>query len=120
MVLSPDEATAYARAVIKRFENPHIKHLCASIALNSVSKFGVRVLPSIRSYREKLSKNPKNLVFALSRLIKLYRSAPPKDDEAVIAAMNESTAQVLANKTLWGEDISYLLADVEECLNDNT
>ena len=42
-----EESTAFAKAVFERFANPYIKHYLSSIALNSVSKFKVRVLPSI-------------------------------------------------------------------------
>ena len=39
-----------AESVIERFKNPYIKHYLSSIALNSVSKFKVRVLPSIEEF----------------------------------------------------------------------
>jgi tagaturonate reductase len=56
------EAEDYAASVITRFENPYIHHRCAAISLNSISKFKVRVLPSILEYRERYGKSPKNLV----------------------------------------------------------
>ena len=40
----------FADDVLTRFANPYIKHYLSSIALNSVSKFKVRVLPSITEY----------------------------------------------------------------------
>lgn len=48
--LPADELKSYADDVLRRFSNPYIKHYLSSIALNSVSKFKVRVLPSITSY----------------------------------------------------------------------
>ena len=41
---------AFANAVLERFANPYIKHLLKSISLNSISKFAVRVLPTILDY----------------------------------------------------------------------
>ena len=45
--LPKEELIDYANNVFERFNNPYIRHLCASISLNSVSKFKVRVLPSL-------------------------------------------------------------------------
>ncbi|MBR2371186.1 MAG: tagaturonate reductase [Clostridia bacterium] len=105
-----EEAIAYACEVIKRFDNPHICHRCEAISLNSVSKFKVRVLPSILEYRARYGKSPKNLIFALSQLIKFYKEGKPKDDERVIDLMRKGTlSEILSSTELWGEDISFLL-----------
>lgn len=101
-----DEARGYAEQVIKRFENPHIHHLCSAISLNSVSKFRVRVLPSIKAYYEKFGTYPRALVYSFSRLIAFYREGAPRDDDDVIARMQGKLADVLADSGLWGEDLS--------------
>ena len=64
-----DELISYAGSVIERFGNPYIKHYLSSIALNSVSKFKVRVLPSILEYIKRYGETPKTLVFALAKLL---------------------------------------------------
>ncbi len=47
----PDaERKAYAATIMERFANPHIRHELISIALNSVSKWTVRVLPTDKDY----------------------------------------------------------------------
>lgn len=107
------EAKAYADQVIKRFENPYIRHLCSAISLNSVSKFRVRVLPSILAYREKFGKYPTSLCYSFSRLIAFYQEGTPRDDEDVIVKMQRPTAEILADVSLWGEDLSDLTAAVE-------
>ena len=48
--LPKDELIQFANDVIERFQNPFIKHYLLSIALNSVSKYQVRVLPSVLEY----------------------------------------------------------------------
>ena len=64
----------FADAVFERFENPFIRHRLQSIALNSISKFCVRVLPTMKEYREKFGQNPK--VSALhSPLVAFYKKA---------------------------------------------
>ena len=42
-----EEDIAFAKAVWERFANPFVNHRLLSIALNSVSKFRTRVLPTI-------------------------------------------------------------------------
>ncbi len=48
--LDKSELNSFAEEVFDRFRNPFIKHLLSSIALNSISKFKVRVLPSLLAY----------------------------------------------------------------------
>ena len=67
-----DELKNYAASVLERFSNPFIIHKLESIALNSISKFKVRVLPSILSYLKIEGKAPKNLSFAMASLIYYY------------------------------------------------
>lgn len=104
----PDEARAYADEVISRFENPYIRHLCSAISLNSVSKFRVRVLPSIKAYFEKFGAYPTALVYSFSRLIAFYREGTPRDDADVIEKMQRETGEILADVSLWGEDLSAM------------
>ena len=107
------EDNQLANAVLDRFRNPYIKHMLLSIALNSVSKFKVRVLPTILEYREKLNKNPKVLTFSLAALIAFYKTEKANDDQKVLEFMRTaSLAEILKNKTLWGNDISILYDDV--------
>ena len=113
--LSKDELLNYAESVLERFENPYIKHALASIALNSVSKFKVRVLPSIIEYKKRFSKLPENLIFAFAKLIKFYKSDMANDDAEVVEFMKTATiSQILKNEKLWGEDISFLEGEVEK------
>jgi tagaturonate reductase len=69
------ELTRYADDVLERFANPYIKHLLLSIALNSVSKFKTRVLPSLTGYIAKTGKPPMALSFSLAALIAFYQGA---------------------------------------------
>lgn len=111
--LPKEELVSYANDVFERFNNPFIKHLCASISLNSVSKFKVRVLPSLLEYIKRENKMPENLVFSLAMLIKFYKTSTPKDDADIISFMKEKTvAEILANKSFWDTDLSFLCNEV--------
>ena len=114
-----EAATAYAKEVIKRFENPYICHHCEAISLNSVSKFKVRVLPSILEYRKIHGKSPRNLIFSFAQLIKFYQYGTPKDDEYVISFIRSSTiGEILSSQALWGTDLSYLASEIENQISE--
>lgn len=112
--MSRDELTEYASDVLVRFSNPYIKHYLSSISLNSVSKYKVRVLPSVLSYKEKFGKYPTRLVFSLAKLIEFYKNGDPKDSDEVIEYMKRASAEeILSNSELWGEDLSVLIDEVK-------
>lgn len=112
------ELEQFANDVIERFQNPFIKHYLLSIALNSVSKYKVRVLPSVLGYIKEKGSEPKRLVFSLAALIAFYRTDAANDDPAVMEFMKTaSTADILAKTEYWGEDLSFLLPSIEAHLD---
>ena len=114
--LPREELISYANSVIERFSNPYIKHYLSAIALNSVSKFKVRVLPSILEYVRRFGKTPEALVFSLAKLIEFYKVGSPSDAPEVIDFIRaHGVREILANVALWGEDISFLTEEVEGC-----
>lgn len=116
--LPKDELTEYADNVITRFSNPYIKHYLSSIALNSVSKFKVRVLPSILEYIKRFDKMPETLIFAFAKLIDFYRTDMTNDDKDVCDFMKNATVEeILANTSLWDEDLSFLCEEVKKHVN---
>lgn len=115
--LPRDELLAYANSVVERFGNPYIKHYLSAISLNSVSKFKVRVLPSILEYIKRYDKMPETLIFAFAKLIEFYKTDMPQDAPEVVAFMRDHSArEILANTELWGQDLSFLAEEIEKCL----
>ncbi len=113
--LPKDELVAYASSVIERFSNPYIKHYLSSIALNSLSKFKVRVLPSILEYIKRYNKMPETLIFSFAKLLDFYKTDMTNDDARQTEFVRtHSTREILANTELWGTDISYLTDAVEK------
>jgi tagaturonate reductase len=119
--LPTDELEQFANAVIERFQNPSIRHELLSISLNSISKFKVRVLPSILEYYKRKNSLPENLVFSLAALLRFYKGEwegekiPLNDSADVIKffdnawthmQINELVAHALANTSFWGQDLS--------------
>lgn len=116
--LPRDELLEYANGVLERFANPYIKHYLSAIALNSVSKFKVRVLPSILEYIKRYGKMPETLIFAFAKLIDFYKTDMTNDDKDIVDFMkSHSVGEILANESLWGADISHLKAEVEKYVN---
>ncbi len=121
--LPKEELTAFSEEVFDRFRNPFLKHLLSSIALNSVSKFKVRVLPSFLKYVEIKNELPTNLTFAIAALIRFYqgefngRSLPLSDDTSVLERFKEiwstNNLQEVAKNTLsevsfWDTDLTKI------------
>jgi len=116
--LPEQELLEYANDVLTRFANPYIKHYLSSIALNSVSKFKVRVLPSILEYIKRYNKMPETLLFSFAKLIDFYRTDMTNDDADVVAFMKTaSVSEILSNCELWGEDLSYLESEIVKYVN---
>ncbi len=116
--LPRNELIAYAENVLERFANPYIKHYLSAIALNSVSKFKVRVLPSILEYIKRYNKMPNTLLFAFAKLIEFYKTDMTQDAPEVVEFMKKhNTAEILANRDFFGEDLTFLLPEVEKHVN---
>lgn len=121
--LNDAELREFAEEVFDRFRNPFIKHHLASIALYFVSKFKVRVLPSLLTSIESNGKLPVNLTFSLACLIRFYQGSfgekalPLNDEDGIIAKFkeiwkNESyetvARLVLSETSFWDTDLTQL------------
>lgn len=105
----------FGNAVLERFANPFIKHLLLSIALNSVSKFKARVLPTILEYKEKYGSYPQGLTFSLAALIAFYRTDAANDGAEIVAFMKDASVEdILKKEEYWGQDLSSMLEDVQK------
>ena len=102
----------YADEVLGRFLNPYLNHKLLSIALNSISKFKARVLPSIKDYTAKTKKVPTVLSFSFAALYTFYKTAGDKvsDDGEYLSeiAKIDDISAFMKSKTLWGEDLTQI------------
>ena len=125
---SEEKKLMFAQEIIERFQNPFIKHYLLSITLNSISKFKVRVLPSILEYNEINKQAPPALSFSLAALISFYsgnyfrnksnsafRQYTLNDDAGVIKFFidlknendcDEIVRTVLSNESFWDSDLN--------------
>ena len=103
--------------MLERFANPFVKHQLLSIALNSVSKFKARVLPTILEYYEQKCELPKCMTFSLAALIAFYLTDEANDVEDIMAFMKDvSVADILKKEQYWGRDLSFMQSEVEKYL----
>lgn len=108
----------FGAAVLERFSNPFIRHLLLSIALNSVSKFKARVLPTILEYKAEHGAYPQGLTFSLAALIAFYRTDEANDGEEIMKFMKDaSVADIMARQDYWGGDITDMTGLVETYYN---
>ena len=121
--LPKDELQKFAEDTIERFQNPFIRHELKSIALNSVSKFNVRVLPTILDYIQRKEQLPERLLYSFAALILFYKGEwngemlPLNDTPAVVELFKEAwshnevsavVSHVLSSKQLWGRDLTTI------------
>lgn len=105
----------FGEAVLERFSNPFIKHQLLSIALNSVSKFQVRVLPTILEYKEKFGSYPAALTFSMAALIAFYRTDKANDGADIVEFMkNASVEDIMKKEGYWHADLTDMIPVVEE------
>lgn len=105
----------FAAAVLERFANPFIRHQLLSIALNSVSKFQVRVLPTILEYQDKFGTYPKALTFSMAALIAFYRTDKANDGEEVMRFMKTASVEdIMKRDDYWHADLSGMIPLVRE------
>ncbi|WP_339714870.1 tagaturonate reductase [uncultured Kriegella sp.] len=121
--MDKQELEQFAEDVFDRFRNPFIKHQLSSIALNSISKFKVRVLPSLLEYTEQNNILPQHLVFAFACLIRFYKGdwngkqLPVNDNPAVVAEFSaiwnsndyaHIAKEVLSKETYWDQNLTVI------------
>lgn len=114
--LSEEELKSFAASVLERFKNPYIRHELSSIALNSISKFKVRVLPSLLEYQKRKGTIPPLLARSFAALIRFYKgdyqgtALPVNDSADIIDFFNQVwtntspevvAERVLSNESLW-------------------
>ena len=136
VALPEEEKRFFADSVIERFRNPFAQHRLLSISLNSVSKWKVRVMPSLLDYVAMKGKLPEVLAFSLAALIRFYmlemkdgaaagcadgKTYPVADSDDVLKFFADATdaykktgdtaalvKSVLGNTAFWGQDLNLV------------
>jgi tagaturonate reductase len=119
--LALPDGIAFASTVMERFANPFIRHELSAIALNSISKFRIRVLPSILTFHHLNGKWPTRLMQAFAALIIFYKGnlngkpLPVNDEHEVTLVFKKAWAlpdldqtihSILQEKLLWDKDLT--------------
>ncbi len=101
---------AFADAVEERFFNPYLNHQLWSIALNSISKWRARVLPTFADYYKAHGKIAPSLTVGFSYLMYLYqtRIEEVKDDQPYLDYFKagKPVKDFMASVDVWGEDLT--------------
>lgn len=121
----------FAESIKDRFLNPFLNHQLISIALNSISKWKARNLPSFRDYYEKNKVIPKNLTIGFSYLMALYCRCEKKGEKYYAKLPSQEiqlsdeteyleffanggkVADFMQDKRVWGEDLSLYSGFIE-------
>ena len=120
-----EKTKAFASEVIGRFQNPYLNHQLTSIALNSISKWKARVLPSFLDYYRQNHVIPKHLALGFAYLVKLYKAIRKVGDEHLVDFgsrtirlqddlsnleyfFKHTLDDFLKDTSLWGVDLSSI------------
>lgn len=93
------ELQKFANKILERFANPFIRHQWQSIALNAMSKWETRNLPSLLNFNAKHNMLPQKLVFSLASMIAYFKGESGgvkykvQDDEWILDFYKEAWAQ---------------------------
>ena len=131
------ELQAFAADVLNRFRNPFIRHQLLSIALNGMTKFATRLLPTLLASQRQQGQWPRHITFSLAALLAFYRGKRDgqgyalQDDQRWLTfytaawqqhadgelSIYELVHQVLADQQHWQQDLSALPGLVA-CVSD--
>lgn len=122
-----EELKSFAASILERFYNPFIKHMLASIALNSLSKWEARNYPTLKDQWFKCGKIAQHEAFTFAALLSLYsgKSGFEVSDTREYVEFIQSNwdssdlrttvAKIVANRDIWIEDFS-VIDGFEECV----
>ncbi len=122
--LPEKEVADFVEDTFERFENPYLHHSLLSIALNSVSKWKARLLPSLKDYVKENKELPSCILFSFAALLAFYSGKPVdgnrqiqiRDDKAVLDFFEmhrqdpprELVLSAASQVSFWGEDLSAI------------
>lgn len=132
IALPRDDMEKFANSVFERYLNPFVRHELMSIALNSISKYWARVLPTVKDYLAINNKLPSHAIFSLAALIKFYEGKRGNEDIALKDSPEyleyfkalfakglkeeEIIKDVLSQQNMWQEDLNKIPHMYDEVL----
>jgi tagaturonate reductase len=122
------ELTTFANKILERFRNPYIRHQWQSIALNAMSKWETRNLPTLVSFYESHGMLPQKLVFSLAAMIAYFKGESDgvtykvQDDQWIVdfykkawaecdgrpISINKLVEKVLKLDKVWKRDLNEI------------
>lgn len=79
IAIPQDQMVSFANSVLERYANPFVRHELMSIALNSITKYKTRILPSVLTDLEN-NNFPSHALFSLAALMAFYRGKRGVED----------------------------------------
>lgn len=135
--IEPEVAGEFARNVLDRFRNPHIRHEWLSISVQYSTKIKMRVIPLLLNYYKLKNAVPANMALGIAAFIR-FMKIERQNDGTFKGSINEReysitdsqagyftqvwenadtdlvVEKVLSNKNLWDADLTTLPGFKEE------
>jgi tagaturonate reductase len=122
------ERESYGRTTLERFANPFLRHELIAIAVNSVSKWRARLLPTVKDTVAAAGRAPRLIAYGFASLLWFYRGEtergpyPLRDDPRVLTLFaeawreppREAARRLMSDARLWGEDLTAIPSFADE------
>ncbi|MGV3547421.1 MAG: tagaturonate reductase [Pedobacter sp.] len=130
------QSDAFANSVKDRFANPSIEHFWTSIAFQYTMKMKIRILPLLLNYYKIFNQVPAHIAFGFAAYLAFSRAQREENglyfglDNGASYRLNDDSApylfekynqnpnefveQVLADKNIWGVDLTQLAGFIPE------
>ena len=126
--LPAPERESYGRTTLDRFANPFLRHELIAIAMNSVSKWKARLLPTVKDHVAATGQAPRLIAYGFAALLWFYRGQaergpyPLRDDPRALALFaaawgekpRDAARRLMRDPALWGEDLTAIPTFAEE------
>jgi len=135
--IDPEVALEFARNVLDRFRNPHIRHEWLSISVQYSTKIKMRVIPLLLNYYKLKNSVPANMALGIAAFIR-FMKIEKQSDGSFRGSINgrgygvtdsqagyfsrawensnvgQVVEKILSNKSLWDADLTTLPGFKEE------
>jgi tagaturonate reductase len=134
--VSKEQTEAFANTVKDRFANPSIEHFWTSIAFQYTMKMKIRIVPLLTNYYKIFNQVPAHMALGFAAYLAFSRPQRKENDlyfgldngasyrlnddsapylfEKYSAFKNDFVEEVLADKNIWGVDLTQLTGFIAE------
>ncbi|MFK7924921.1 MAG: tagaturonate reductase [Bacteroidia bacterium] len=110
IALDSDDLATYSAEILDRFRNPFLEHRLLDIALNSISKFAARLMPTLVERYQQTGAIPRRILTVWLAIILFYRG----EYEAREIPLRDEASNLDFFAALWRSKAAFSKAEIIE------